>query len=387
MLIAVQANHFDCVLVGGGLQNALIAMALLERRPSTTFAIVERDTRLGGNHLWCFHAQDLPPDAVAFVNPLIAHRWPAYQVVFPGLTRRLDVEYLGITSDRLHQIVTERVAASASATIYVDAAVEQVTASTVSLADGRTLHGSLVVDSRGPERLQAAGRVAYQKFLGLEVALAEPQPEFLPRLMDANVPQTDGYRFLYTLPLAPDRFLVEDTYYSDDAQLDRDKLRTEILAYAQRTGLRVTSVLREESGVLPLTTRAESSPLREGVVVGGYAGGWFHPTTGYSFPVALRLAMHLSSADSRKPFGHAWDRLIARREGQARYFNLLNRLIFGAIPQAERRNMFERFYRLPEATILRFYAMDFNLSDRLRLVAGGKPRGLSLRAALRELLP
>ena len=49
--------------------------------------------------------------------------------------------------------------------------------------------------------------------------------------------------------------------------------------------------------------------------------------------------------------------------------------------------MFERFYRLPEATILRFYAMDFTLGDRLRLFAGGKPRGLSLRAALGELLP
>jgi lycopene beta-cyclase len=380
-----QTTQFDCLLVGGGLQNALIAMALLDRQPSTRFALIERDKRLGGNHLWCFHARDVPRDASAFVNPLVAHRWPAYQLVFPDLTRRLDVEYLGITSDRLHEVVSERVALSSCATILYGAAVERVTARSVVLADGRTLQGTLVVDSRGPERLQAAGRMAYQKFLGLEVALAEAQPGFLPRLMDADVPQTDGYRFFYTLPLAPDRFLVEDTYYADGSQLDRDRIRGEILAYAQRIGLRVTGVVREESGVLPLTTRSVSNPMRDGVVVGGYAGGWFHPTTGYSFPVALRLARYLASADLRQPFGEEWNRLVARRQSQARYFNLLNRILFGAIPPEQRRNAFELFYRQPEDMILRFYAMDVTMGDRLRLFVGRPPRGLSLRATLAAL--
>ena len=382
-----QIATFDYLLVGGGLQNGLIAMALLEHRPAARFAIVERDHRLGGNHLWCFHARDLPPDATGFVTPLVAHRWPAYQVLFPDLTRRMDVEYLGITSDRLHQVLSQRVGASAGSTIFFGAAVEQVTASSVTLADGRALQGTLVIDSRGPERLQAPGRLAYQKFIGLEVALAEPQPAFLPRLMDAQVPQTDGYRFLYTLPLAPDRFLVEDTYYADGPQLDRDQIRADILAYAERIGLPVKDVVREESGVLPLTSRSLGKPVRDGVLVGGYAGGWFHPTTGYSFPVALRLARHLASVDPRQPFGKPWDQLIAHRQSQAKYFNLLNRFLFGAIPPADRRSAFELFYRQPAETILRFYAMDLTMTDRLRPFLGRPPRGLTLRGTLAALLP
>ena len=380
------STQFDCLLVGGGLQNALIALGLLAQKPATRFALIERDQRLGGNHLWCFHARDLPPDAQAFVDPLVAHRWPTYEVVFPELTRRMDVAYLGITSDRLHEVVSQRVAASAGSTVLLGAAVAEVTARSVVLADGRTLHGTLVVDSRGPERLPAEGRVAYQKFLGLELALAEPRPDFTPRLMDADVPQTDGYRFFYTLPLAPDRFMVEDTYYADGPSLDRDKLRGEILAYAQRSGLRVAGVVREETGVLPLTTRAVGSSMRDGVIVGGYAGGWFHPTTGYSFPVALRLARHLATADLRAPFGKPWQALIARRQSQAKYFNLLNRFLFGAIPAAERRNAFQLFYRQPDEMILRFYAMDVTLADRLRLFAGRAPRGLTLRGTLAALL-
>jgi lycopene beta-cyclase len=375
---------FDYLLIGGGLQNALIALALLEHRPGVRFAIIERESRLGGNHLWCFHQRDVPASARVFVDPLVAYRWPAYEVRFPNLTRRLAIEYAGITSEQLHKVVTERVAAAPGAALYHSAAVASVSANAVTLEDGRTIAGDLVIDSRGPEKLVASHRVAYQKFLGLEVALAVPRPDFVPRLMDATVPQNDGYRFIYALPLTPDRFMVEDTYYSDGPSLDREGLRREILAYAQRIGLEVASVEREEVGVLPLTTRAESSPVRDGILVGGYAGGWFHATTGYSFPVALRLAMHVALHDRSEILGEDWRRLIARRESQARFFNLLNRMLFGAIAPEKRWNVFERFYRLPEATIERFYAMDVTITDRLRLVVGRPPAGISLRSALAE---
>jgi lycopene beta-cyclase len=346
-----ETGPFDYILVGGGLQSGLIALALIDRRPGVRVAIVERDSRLGGNHLWCFHQRDVPEAARGFVEPLILYRWPAYEVRFPNLTRRLAIEYAGITSDRLHQVVTERMMAAHGTALFLGVAVASVAANSVRLEDGRVLTGELVIDSRGPEKLSTAHRVAYQKFLGLEVALAEPRPDFVPRLMDATVPQTDGYRFIYTLPLASDRFMVEDTYYSDGPALDRERLRREILAYAEHIGLKVAKVEREEVGVLPLTTRAEAEPVRDGVVLGGYAGGWFHATTGYSFPVALRLAMHVSSHGGSSVLGPEWRRLISRRQSQAKFFNLLNRMLFGAIAPDKRWNVFERFYRLPEATI------------------------------------
>ena len=38
---------FDVILVGGGLQSALIALAVLARQPGARVAIVERASRLG----------------------------------------------------------------------------------------------------------------------------------------------------------------------------------------------------------------------------------------------------------------------------------------------------------------------------------------------------
>ena len=95
------------MLVGGGLQSALLALALRARRPNATLALVEREARLGGNHTWSFHDGDVAP-ARAWVEPLVAHRWPGYDVVFPDSRRRLDHGYATIPSARLDAVVRER---------------------------------------------------------------------------------------------------------------------------------------------------------------------------------------------------------------------------------------------------------------------------------------
>ena len=41
-----------------------------------------------------------------------------------------------------------------------------------------------------------------------------------------------------------------------------------------------------------------------------------------------------------------------------------------------------RFYRLPEATIRRFYALELGAADQARLLIGRPPPGLSLRTRL-----
>ena len=46
----------------------------------------------------------------------------------------------------------------------------------------------------------------------------------------------------------------------------------------------------------------------------------------------------------------------------------------------------DAFYQQPEVTILRFYAMDVTMTDRLRPFLGRPPRGLTLRGTLAALL-
>jgi lycopene beta-cyclase len=117
---------------------------------------------------------------------------------------------------------------------------------------------------------------------------------------------------------------------------------------------------------------------------GGYQGGWFHPTTGYSFPLAVRLAATIASTPI-DALGEQVSALAAREAQQQRYAALLNRMLFQGFAPEQRYHVLERFYRLPAATVRRFYALTLTAGDRARILCGRPPQGLSLHGFLSAL--
>ena len=376
--------EFDYLLVGGGLGNALIALAIWESRPGARVALVEQHAALGGNHLWCFHAADVGEAAQPFVSRLVGARWARYDVRFPQRVRTLESAYAAVRSERLDQVVREAFVGRPGSRLFLQSRAAKVTDRSVVLDSGQELRAGVVIESRGPDALEAGTQAGYQKFLGLELKLKRPAPIQHPVLMDALVPQTDGFRFLYALPFAPDHVLLEDTYFSDSRELDRGQLEREILEYAAKNGFDVDYVTRAEVGVLPLPTRLarRENPAPGGPFVAGYQGAWIHPVTGYSFPVAARLATAVAQSSPEQLRESVWPALLKEQRSQLRFCLLLNKLFFGAFAPEERRNVIERFYSLPEASVERFYAMSMTHADRARILCGRPPRGFSLARAL-----
>ncbi len=378
------SSSFDYLLVGGGLGNALIALALFEARPGVRVGMVEQGRSVGGNHVWCFHAGDVDDAAAAFVSRLVAKRWPRYDVRFPELQRTLEEPYAAVRSEWLDEVVRGTFATQLGSRLMLEQRAVRVTDRTVTLEDGRELQAGVVIESRGPDALSAGERAGYQKFLGLELKLKRPSPIQHPILMDALVPQHDGFRFMYALPFASDRVLLEDTYFSDTKELDRGRLESNILEYAEKQGFVVDYVVRAEVGVLPLPTHLPRvpNPAPGGPLIAGYQGAWFHPVTGYSFPVATRVATAVAHASPNELRERVWPELVTVQRSQLRFCLLLNKLFFGAFAPEQRRNVIERFYRLPPESVRRFYAMTLTHSDRARILCGRPPRGFSLARAL-----
>jgi lycopene beta-cyclase len=161
-------------------------------------------------------------------------------------------------------------------------------------------------------------------------------------------------------------------------------LEGEIIAYAERQGFVIDHVAREETGILPLPTRLTklTTAQVDGPLIGGYQGGWFHPVTGYSFPIAARLAGAIASAEPSRLRHELWPGLLREQRAQMRFCLFLNRLFFDAFAPSERRNVIERFYRLDPQLIRRFYAMTLTHRDRARILCGRPPRGFSVARAL-----
>lgn len=372
----------DLILVGGGLANGLLALRLRQQRPELRVLLLEQGETLGGNHTWSFHQHDLTPAQQAWLAPLVEQRWPGYEVIFPDLQRRLGSGYASIFSERFHQ----HLMAELGGQIRLGVEVSAVEPQRVQLVGGQSLEAGAVIDGRGVRR-SAQLALGFQKFLGQELRLQQPHGLQVPIIMDASVAQKDGYRFVYVLPLSVDSLLIEDTYYADGDAVAPEALRANIQRYAEDRGWAIREVLREEQGVLPIVLSGDIAAFwgeARGVPQSGLSAALFHPTTGYSLPDAVRLADHLVALDrwdAGSLFAAIRDNstLQWRRRG---FFRLLNRMLFMAGPADRRWAVMQRFYRLREPLIQRFYAAELTAWDRLRIVSGKPPVpvGEALRA-------
>jgi lycopene beta-cyclase len=261
---------------------------------------------------------------------------------------------------------------------WLGADIAEVTPATVRLADGRTLGAPLVIDARGPRRSPHLA-LAWQKFVGRLVRLTTPHGLARPIVMDATVPQIDGYRFLYVLPFGPDRLLIEDTRYADAPALDRAEIGRQIDAYAAANGWTVAEVEREEDGVLPIALAGDIdaywAAATPGVPEAGLRSALFHPTTGYSLPDAARLAEAIAAApDLTSAAIRALTESVSRTAWRSRgYYRLLNRMMFRACAPELRYRVLQRFYRLGQPLVERFYAGDATLVDKVRILTGKPP--------------
>jgi lycopene beta-cyclase len=364
----------DVLLVGGGLANSLIALEMKSRRPDLRVVMLERRTERDVDHTWCVFKTDLSDRSWDLLSPLFDNVWPSYDIAFPTHSRRLATPYARLTSERLG----ERIEAVLGADLVRGAAVSAVTPSGADCDDGRRFFAPLVIDGRGFTG-SAALRLAYQKFVGLEVELDRPHELNAPIVMDATVAQLDGFRFLYVLPLATDRLLIEDTRYSNGSNLDVAALTAEAHCYAAVHGWTIKAVARSETGVLPVVLDGDIGRFwREtvpGVPTVGVAGAFFHPTTGYSLPFAARVATAI--ADHPKPTSDTVRRLTERMSKQGwargRLYRGLNRMMFEVAEPENRYRVLQRFYTLPWGLIERFYASRLSPPDQLRILVGKPP--------------
>jgi len=377
-------DGLDLLLAGGGLANGLIALRLKTLRPELRVAIIEAADRLGGSHTWSFFETDLSPTQRDWVEPMIAHRWPGYAVRFPEGGRRLSTPYRSVTADSFDAVVRRAMAGR----MRLNAPIREVRANGVVLVNGERLEAKAVIDGRGPTTAPDLA-LGFQKFVGLEVKLDAAHGMSEPLVMDATVDQAGGYRFIYVLPLQADTVLIEDTRYADGPELDQAALEAGARDYAHARGWGITEVLRCEHGVLPVAMAGDVRAHfdRMGAAAqSGLRACLFHPTTGYSLPDAVRLADLLATMswrDGEDLAGQIRRHAIGVWRSRG-FYRMLDRMLFRAAAPTQRYKVLQRFYRLPQPLIERFYAARSTTADKLRILTGRPP--VPLAAALPCLL-
>ena len=360
----------DIAIVGGGLAGGLAALALAGRRPDLDVRLIEPGP-IGGNHIWSFFDSDIAKRDRWLVAPLVRYHWPKYHVLFPSHRRSIRMGYKSIPGEALASAVA---AALPAGHIIADRA-KHVAPDHLLLSRGGRLSAKHVIDARGAGRFPGLD-CGWQKFVGQALTIRGGHGIEHPVVMDATVEQTGGYRFVYLLPFDTATLFVEDTYYSDDADLDIAVVRERIAAYAAGRGWEVEAVAREETGILPVVIAGDFDrlwPASDRVARIGVRAGTFHATTGYSLPHAVRTASALCDLVDRADLAGLLRARAASAWLRQRYYRMLDAMLFRAAEPDERYRIFQRFYRLSPRLVARFYAGRSTAADKLRLLFGRPP--------------
>lgn len=372
---AMSAAGSKLIIAGGGLAGCLAALALAERRPDVDFLILEESDRFGGNHVWSFFDGDVEDRDRWLIGPLVGHRWSDHEVRFPSRFRTLAFGYNSVRSTDLDARMRS---ALAPGRYRLESRIAEFGPDHVTLENGERLNAAAVIDARGAGPVPRLD-LAWQKFVGLVCRFEGDHGIARPVIMDSCVEQDDGYRFVYSLPFSATRLLVEDTYYSTSPILDVPLVRCRVRSHLRRRGLEPAEILSQEAGVLPILLGGRLEDLWNGsdppVARLGLRGGFFHPTTGYSLPDAVRNAVLLT--EQPEMTSSALNALFRGRAAtlwqQRRFYQKLNRMLFRAAEPRRRYRVLEHFYRLPEPLIARFYAGRLTAFDKLRILSGRPP--------------
>ena len=369
-------RKFDIAIVGGGLAGGLTALAIHRAHPDRHIALVEAGDTLGGNHRWSWFEDDLDEAGKALLEGFPKRDWTGgNEVRFPAHTRVLAANYRSLDSRDFDAVLRR---ALPQESLMLRARATRLAEGKIELESGETLLANAVVDCRDavPSKHLEGG---WQVFLGQHLRTGRPHGIERPVIMDATVEQHGAYRFVYLLPMGPDEIFVEDTYYADSPVLDAPLLRQRVADYAAERGWSA-EVLHEETGVLPVITGGDFAAYRAsldtpGVALAGARGGFTHPLTSYTMPVVVENALSIAGALTFD--GAALARHVERRAHAhwraTGFYRLLGKMLFKGATAEERYRVFERFYRLPEPLIERFYAAHSTAFDKLRVLTGKPP--------------
>ena len=375
----------ELIIAGGGLSGCLAALALANKRPDVSFLLVEQTGTFGGNHIWSFFDSDIEAKDRWLVDPIVARHWPDHEIRFPRRSRRIGLGYNSVKSPGLDLVMRQSLRPDQ---YRLGQGIADLGADHVVLEGGERLQADGVIDARGPGPLEGLD-LAWQKFVGRTYRCTTPHNRERPVIMDAKVDQEDGYRFVYTLPFSDTELMIEDTYYSTSPELDVAQIGERLQSYVRAQGWSAAEVEAEETGILPVLLGGDVAMFwpSDGLPVAklGLRGGFFHPTTGYSLPDAVRNAVLLTEQED---FGAASLHQLYRERAallweDRRFYQLLNRMLFRAAEPAKRYRVLEHFYRLPEPLIARFYAGRLTALDKLRIVSGRPP--VPIARALRAM--
>ncbi len=362
------------VIAGGGLAGSLAALAMARHRPDVPLLIIEEAETFGGTGVRTFSDAELGGDGAGLIGAEAIARWPGIYLSFPGMNRNLRIEWSGFGAVDLHRALVETLDPKQ---YRLGTKVVAVREDALVLDGGEELKAESAIDARGATNLSMLD-LLYEARVEREYAFAAPHRVDRPVLIDANVSQETGLRFMQCVPLSEDRLVVGDVMISERIQPDPEA-GARLDAYVAARGWKGGSSEGEHVQVRPLPYGGDFAAFwRLGgarVAKLGLRGGFVHPVTGRTLGDAVQNAMLLTR--QRDFSAGALHDLFEGEAKQAWRKRELLRNVTAAFARAkaeDRRGLLASLYGLSPGTIAGLNADDLGWIDRMKVNGAIKGR-------------
>ncbi len=377
---------YDYIISGMGCAGLSLAVRLIRSGglEGRRLLLIDRDSKQANDRTWCYWETEPGP-----FEEVVYRRWGRAWFHAEGFSKLLDLspyEYKMIRGADFYRHCLAIVEAHPGAEVLHAevSGFRQESDRAFVVADGREFDASYVFNSilLNPPPLRKGVHHLLQHFKGWIIQTSGPS--FKPEeatLMDFRPSQGHGTTFVYVMPLAADRALVEYTLFSPSL-LEDGEYDAGLSAYiGSQLGITEFEVVEREFGIIPMTNHRFEA--RNGRILNlGTAGGQTKASSGFTFRFIQKHTDRIVDSLSRN--GHPFD---VRFPGKARFdwydstlLNILsNRTLEGSFVFRE------LFRKNSPSTILRFLDNETSPWQELWLL-NTLPQWPFMRAGIREWL-
>jgi lycopene beta-cyclase len=362
--------QFDYIISGAGAAGLSLLMRLMQHRAfdSKKILVVDKAPKDQNDHTWCFW-ENRP----GLFEPVVHHKWQQVHFFSNHFSGQLDLapyEYKMVRSVDFYRFVMQEALQHANVSfIYGDVeATGNEGNKAVVIVDGARYTADYVFNSILFHKPAVPRDKHYllQHFKGF--LIETPGARFDPSaatLMDFRVSQQHGTTFMYVLPVANNRALVEYTLFTKEL-LEESAYTTALKNYISDTlGVEDYTIVEEEFGVIPMTNITFIKRV-DRVINLGTAGGQTKGSSGYTFQfiqkhsekLVLSLLEHGHPKDEESFAGKRFKMYDSILLNVLQNNRLPGDLIFS-----------ELFKKNPTDRVLRFLDNETTLEDEINLVA------------------
>ena len=291
-------QNYDYIITGSGASGLMLAYRMAKDSffDNASILIIDKEKKTSNDRTWCFWENGEGEwdellhkswDKILFESNIYKNTIPLQSYAYKMLRS-------GIFYDKLWNFIDTK-----NNIRFIEDTVVDIKASTngaiVETLKSNYFTTKLLnsIDLNKNYTLQKKYPVLLQHFCGWFIETDKNLfDDSTATFMDFTVDQKRNTRFMYVLPISPNKALFEYTLFSKEV-LTKDEYEVELLKYLDTKFITEYTITEIEQGVIPMTSYKFWMQNSKNILHIGTVGGWTKASTGYTFKNTSKKTIQL----------------------------------------------------------------------------------------------